>query len=129
MTIAAGLCLPAAGIPGYSLKREKQMAAKFICENCKYEVSLDGDRCPFCGKQFYAVYCPRCRHEGAPRDFRNGCPQCGYMKEAVKAYRRLRGAKAGRDKNPFPRWVYSAAIIALLLGIAGLIVYIVFFNR
>ncbi len=104
------------------------MAAKFICENCKYEVSLDGDRCPFCGKQFYAVYCPRCRHEGPPREFSNGCPRCGYMKEAVKTYRRQRDTNA-RTRTPFPRWAYSAAIIALLLGIAGLIVYLAFFSR
>ena len=105
------------------------MSARFICENCKYEVSLEGDRCPFCGKEFYAVYCPRCGHEGLPNQFRNGCPRCGYMKEAVMAYRKRRGPRGRRGKTYFPRRLYTAAIIALLLGIAGLLVYIIFVLR
>ncbi|MBN2354030.1 MAG: hypothetical protein JXD23_15765 [Spirochaetales bacterium] len=100
------------------------MSARFICENCKYEVSLDGDRCPFCGKEFYAVYCPRCKHEGLPGEFRNGCPRCGYLKQAVMAYRRRHRRRNRQEKTYFPRWLYTTAIMALLLGIVGLIVYI-----
>jgi hypothetical protein len=101
------------------------MAVKFYCENCKYEVPLDDERCPFCGKQFYSVYCPRCKYEGLPQQFRNGCPHCGYLKEGVKAYRKPGLDRARRKKTDMPRWVYSAAIIALLAGIIGLIVYMI----
>jgi hypothetical protein len=101
------------------------MAVKFLCENCRYEVPLDDDRCPFCGKTFYSVYCPRCRHEGMPVEFRNGCPKCGYMKEGVKSYLR-RPARDGKKgtKVQFPRWSYFLTALVLLSGIIGLLVYI-----
>jgi predicted amidophosphoribosyltransferase len=100
------------------------MAVKFYCENCKYEVPLNDERCPFCGKEFFSVYCPRCKREGLPVEFRNGCPRCGYMKEGVKAYRKPRGERSKGKKFYLPRWCYSGAIILLLLAIIGLVAFV-----
>lgn len=104
------------------------MAVKFFCENCKFEVPLDSSTCPYCGKSFYSVYCPRCRKEGTPAQFKNGCPSCGYLKENYKSSRRasykFREADSRRRRTGLPRWFYSLAIVVLTLGIIGLLVMI-----
>ncbi len=101
------------------------MAVKFLCENCQYEVPLEDDRCPFCGKTFYSVYCPRCHKEGLPFEFREGCPRCGYMKESVKSFHRKSHRPGKRGAKTFlPRWCYSAAAILLVVGIIGLVVFL-----
>jgi hypothetical protein len=101
------------------------MAVKFLCENCKYEVPLEDERCPFCGKTFYSVYCPRCHKEGLPHEFRRGCPRCGYMKEGVKSSHHKSRRSGGKGAQVFlPRWCYSAAALLLLAGIIGLILYL-----
>jgi hypothetical protein len=100
------------------------MAVKFLCENCRYEVPLEDDRCPFCGKTFYSVYCPRCRKEGLPAEFRNGCPRCGYMKEGVKSHQRRRGGSPRGAKITFPRWSYFLVSLLLVAGIVGLALYL-----
>jgi hypothetical protein len=101
------------------------MALKFFCENCKYEVPLEGDRCPFCGKTFYSVYCPRCKKEGFAYEFKNGCPQCGYLKESFKSSRRNTVFRRAGSKASLPRWLYSGTIILLGMTIIGLIIFII----
>jgi len=100
------------------------MAAKFFCENCKFEVPLSAVSCPYCRKVFYSVYCPRCGKEGSPQEFRNGCPACGYLKESYKSSRRSKKPMPSLPPEPIslPRWFYGWAIVVLSLGIIGLLV-------
>lgn len=102
------------------------MSVKFFCENCKFEVPLNVDACPYCGKNFYSVFCPRCRKEGTSREFRNGCPACGYLKEHYRSSRKKKIPYAQANGKPvkLPRWIYSLTIIILALGIITMLVMI-----
>ncbi len=59
----------------------KSKTAKFFCENCGNEVREDAKICTHCGKFFTNVRCPRCGFQGSSRQFKNGCPECGYSKD------------------------------------------------
>ena len=52
--------------------------SKFFCENCGAEVKHNAKVCPYCGRFFSAVRCPRCGFTGDASMFRAGCPNCGY---------------------------------------------------
>jgi hypothetical protein len=54
----------------------------FFCENCKREVSSKDKICPYCGRFFTDVRCPRCNYSGAATKFHSGCPRCGYLNPA-----------------------------------------------
>jgi predicted amidophosphoribosyltransferase len=101
------------------------MAVKFLCESCQFEVTIDVDICPNCGRQFSSVLCPRCRKEGKAREFRNGCPRCGYLKEYFIGSRKNPALSASLKKEALPRWFYSGAVILLSMGITALLVYII----
>jgi predicted RNA-binding Zn-ribbon protein involved in translation (DUF1610 family) len=58
------------------------MKGTFYCESCGAEVKADVDSCPSCGRSFIAVRCPQCGHEGTSREFRDGCPGCGYLDDS-----------------------------------------------
>ena len=107
-------------------KEVNRMAAKFYCENCQFEVPTDADDCPYCGKHFYSVYCPRCGREGSVSEFIQGCPRCGYTKEK-RASSLTKGRRRKKSGKLFaPRWMYLAAIFFLSMGILGLLVYLLF---
>jgi len=52
---------------------------RFYCEYCGNEVGADAKSCPFCGRIFSAVRCPVCSYQSTERQFRGGCPRCGYL--------------------------------------------------
>lgn len=56
----------------------KANAAKFFCENCGSEVPENAKLCKKCGKFFISVRCPNCGKSGTSKEFKNGCPECGY---------------------------------------------------
>ena len=56
----------------------KKKAPKFFCENCGEEVKENAKICTHCGKFFTNIRCPKCFHQGDSREFKNGCPECGY---------------------------------------------------
>ncbi|MDR1625765.1 MAG: zinc ribbon domain-containing protein [Spirochaetia bacterium] len=51
----------------------------FFCQNCKKEVSARDKICPYCGRFFTDVRCPKCGYSGEALEFRFGCPSCGYL--------------------------------------------------
>jgi hypothetical protein len=57
-------------------------APVFFCENCKKEVSARDKICPYCGRFFTDVRCPRCGYCGDVGEFHFGCPNCGYLNPA-----------------------------------------------
>ena len=56
----------------------KKKAPKFFCENCGEEVKENAKICTHCGKFFTNIRCPKCFHQGDSKEFKNGCPECGY---------------------------------------------------
>ena len=106
---------------------------KFFCENCKREVSSKDKICPYCGRFFNDVRCPRCNFTGKAREFYNGCPSCGYLKNASNAaagigdleYLSLKNfqiSSGERKKKPTPPWVF----LALTLGLASILSILVY---
>ena len=108
---------------------------KFFCENCNAEVRRDAMICPHCGRFFASVRCPACSFTGTHKEFKNGCPSCGYainsdgesvqkttavQKKSVKTKKlRRKGRKKQRrsDADPLPLWIYGlvfslAAVLA-----------------
>ncbi|MGP1490822.1 MAG: double zinc ribbon domain-containing protein [Treponema sp.] len=103
---------------------------KFFCENCKEEVRRDAMICPHCGRFFASVRCPECGFTGTHKEFKKGCPSCGYafssdaftgaqenskQKKAGKALRYSGDAPSMKssDPDPLPLWIYG---LVLLLG-------------
>jgi len=91
---------------------------KFFCENCNQEVRRDALVCPHCGRFFASVRCPMCHYTGTHKDFKEGCPNCGYSisgsskKEQAKKAPPLTPAKrrpAGNDDS-LPAWVYRLVL-------------------
>lgn len=56
----------------------KSKKAKFFCENCGAEVPENAKLCKTCGKFFISVRCPNCGRTGTSKEFKKGCPSCGY---------------------------------------------------
>ena len=104
---------------------------KFFCENCNAEVRRDAMICPHCGRFFASVRCPSCGFTGTHKDFKDGCPSCGYAvgtnskhttNSAAKRIKKRKiralqygGRDAGvrTDTDPLPLWIYG---LVLLLG-------------
>ena len=104
---------------------------KFFCENCNAEVRRDAVICPHCGRFFASVRCPACGFTGMHKEFKTGCPSCGYAVDTDEQYnknsttkkikkRKHRTAKYSStesntriDADPLPLWIYG---LVLLLG-------------
>jgi hypothetical protein len=101
-------------------------ATKYFCEHCGREVNGRARICPFCGRFFSSVKCPRCGYSGESTEFLEGCPACGYgvPKKTVSddAIGRPRGPSGLNEK--LPTWVYLIALAALLVALALLFVFI-----
>ena len=109
---------------------------KFFCENCNAEVRRDAVICPNCGRFFASVRCPSCGFTGTHKEFKDGCPSCGYafspdvqenkkhnVKKRKKKFRivQFTGHKdtTSTDTDPLPLWVYG--LVLLLCAILTLI--------
>ena len=96
---------------------------KFFCEYCGTEVKRNDRVCPKCGKFFASVKCPSCGLTGNPRDFRDGCPSCGYaFKDSGDMYpasgqKKGSGARGG-PTDPLPWWMYLASALLCALVFA-----------
>ncbi len=67
---------------------------KFYCQYCGAEVAPNSKKCNSCNKEFESVLCPKCLFSGQDSEFRNGCPNCGYLKkEHNKAVKNRKSAK------------------------------------
>lgn len=110
----------------------KANAAKFFCENCGSEVPENAKLCKKCGKFFISVRCPNCGKSGTSKQFKNGCPECGYAvgknkNAGVKTYNNAVAlnqifASAGRGGRSFgkqrhdsslPLWIYVVTCLML----------------
>jgi hypothetical protein len=108
------------------------MTPKFLCENCKTEVSARDRVCPKCGRFFSDVRCPRCNFTGAAEVFYAGCPQCGYLDPAFQAggaaveildpaiFETDPSPETPREKQP-PPWFFLALTIGLGIILAVLV--------
>ena len=111
---------------------------KFFCENCNAEVRRDAMICPHCGRFFASVRCPSCGFTGTHKEFKNGCPSCGYafgadiqenQKNNTKK-KKLRGRQYTEgttdirsDSDPLPLWIYG---LVLLLGAVLAIIFFIY---
>ncbi|MEL3906858.1 MAG: hypothetical protein P1P65_07535 [Treponema sp.] len=107
---------------------------KFFCENCKAEVRRDAMICPHCGRFFASVRCPACEFTGTHKEFKDGCPACGYAfnsdgqhsgagtHKTAHTVQQESGGKRN-DEDPLPLWVYG-----IVLSLAAIVFAIFFFN-
>ncbi len=115
------------------------MQIKFYCESCGEQVPINVERCPGCRRVFFAVMCPLCKYEALPREFRYGCPSCGYMSRRMKI--KIKQNRITADKKTrqwhgvsyrkkravrLPLWFYKVAVVFLIASIIGLILLIMF---
>lgn len=115
--------------------------AKFFCENCGSEVPEDAKLCKKCGKFFISVRCPNCGKSGTSREFKKGCPGCGYAvnksgfagastADKAKALSALlsgagRACSAAKSsgrhhESSLPVWIYAvtfATLVAVMVGV------------
>jgi ABC-type uncharacterized transport system involved in gliding motility auxiliary subunit len=54
------------------------MTRKFYCRACGRQVSYEAESCPYCGRFFTAVKCPKCGFSGEDVLFIEGCPKCVF---------------------------------------------------
>ena len=102
---------------------------KFFCENCNAEVRREAVFCPHCGRFFASVRCPACGFTGTHKEFKDGCPSCGYAftpdvqknkkgntkkpkkkKFSIMRYARHEG-NTRTDADPLPLWVYGLVLL------------------
>jgi len=69
-----------------------------FCDNCGKRVPFNAHVCPYCRKEFKAIRCPACGHQGKPVNFLNGCPECGYMQSQDVVFPSAQPSKAGIQK-------------------------------
>jgi ssDNA-binding Zn-finger/Zn-ribbon topoisomerase 1 len=109
------------------------MKSLFLCESCGKQVSYKTPRCPYCGRFFSAVVCPRCLHSGKPEDFLSGCPECGYLSSSSTGLLKKKGKGSGfflskkkKKKFELPLWFYKTAGIVVLLVLLAIIAWYVY---
>jgi len=99
-------------------------APRFFCDNCGQEVGDDLKTCPFCGRYFASVRCPKCGFHGEDSLFVNGCPSCGYSadgpagKAGGKKRKRKRKKAQRLPAEPLPASAYVILTAALFVFIA-----------
>lgn len=59
---------------------ESIMKLRYFCDGCGKQVPRSSERCPYCGRFFTGIQCPRCGHRSEAKDFDSGCPSCGYLR-------------------------------------------------
>jgi predicted RNA-binding Zn-ribbon protein involved in translation (DUF1610 family) len=98
---------------------------RFFCDNCGYEVGSDVKTCPYFGRYFASVRCPKCDYSGPDKMFLNGCPMCGYSAAAPKPEKTAPKARKKRAKKPhhhhaepLPAWAYIVSFLILFLVLA-----------
>jgi len=92
---------------------------RYFCENCGKEVKRNSPLCPYCGRFFTSVRCPKCGYSGIVEEFDSGCPVCGYAEAAAAAPEALKPPPP--PVTPLPVWVYAAVLLALAAVIALLL--------
>ncbi len=114
----------------------KSKKAKFFCENCGAEVPENAKLCKKCGKFFISVRCPNCGRTGTSKEFKKGCPSCGYatgknlnsdfgktLNNSValsqifgQAGKFSAKTKKSGHENSLPGWIY-ALTFGMLIGV------------
>jgi predicted amidophosphoribosyltransferase len=88
---------------------------RYFCEHCGKEVRRDAPLCPYCGRFFSSVRCPKCGFSGDVAEFDSGCPVCGYAEAATAAPEPFKAPP--ETVTPLPIWVYIAAAAALVAAV------------
>lgn len=86
---------------------------RYYCEHCGREVRRDAVVCPYCGRFFTSVKCPKCGYSGRVEEFRRGCPVCGSTDALNPAPEPFKPPP--QAVGPLPLWVYVAVGLALIL--------------
>lgn len=100
----------------------------YFCDFCGKEVSGQARLCPYCGRFFTSVRCPRCGFTANASKFKFGCPSCGYSSpesgpEGGQAGERgARRRPAGAAPGPLPAWVFVIVGLLLVFSLGGLII-------
>lgn len=114
----------------------KSKKAKFFCENCGAEVPENAKLCKKCGKFFISVRCPSCGRTGTSKEFKKGCPSCGYaagktaIPDSGKTYnnsvalsqifghagKKYSGGRKTIHETSLPAWIYILTF-GMLLGV------------
>lgn len=118
----------------------KNKKAKFFCENCGAEVPENAKLCKKCGKFFISVRCPNCGRTGTSKEFKKGCPSCGYAtgKNSFSSSEKTHNhsvalnhifgqaknfpsdKKNSRQENSLPTWIYLLTLgmlVAVMIGV------------
>ena len=96
---------------------------RFFCDNCGYEVGSDVKTCPYCGRYFASIRCPKCGYSGPDKMFLNGCPMCGYSstpkpaKTAPKPPKKRAKKPDHNRAEPLSAWAFIVSIIGLAIVI------------
>jgi uncharacterized membrane protein YvbJ len=93
---------------------------RYFCDNCGTEVFSDDRACPYCGRLFVSVRCPKCGYSGEDKRFENGCPLCGYSdpnagKKKNEKVKKKKPKRQHRHHEPLPFWGYIVMFIALFI--------------
>jgi len=98
-------------------------APRFFCDNCGHEVGDDIKTCPFCGRYFASVRCPKCGFHGEDSLFINGCPSCGYSADGPvgsgKRKRKRKKTKTPSEPLPASAYIILTGIFALLVALVS----------
>jgi len=111
---------------------ENNKKARFFCEYCDHEVDSDAKFCPYCGRFFASVRCPKCGFTGNHATFSNGCPNCGYAmdgssendkqrkkdtknKKLTKKERIYNSTHTEKYEDSLPFWIYFISIVLLIV--------------
>ncbi len=118
----------------------KNKKAKFFCENCGAEVPENAKLCKKCGKFFISVRCPNCGRTGTSKEFKKGCPSCGYAtgKNNFPGSKKTHtnsvalshifgqagnfssDKKNSKQENSLPAWIYLLTLgmlVAVMIGV------------
>jgi hypothetical protein len=98
---------------------------RFFCEHCGREVKANARVCPYCGRFFRLVQCPKCGYTDRGEEFVRGCPSCGYLGTLEPAdpssQRAPSSARDFRSPKTTPGWVWTIALVGLVGALVGAI--------
>ncbi len=91
---------------------------EFYCQFCGAKVGLNSNSCNNCHREFESVLCPKCLYSGSDNQFKDGCPNCGYLKSRPVINKKINSGKTFSLKRflcLFLPLLISTVILLILL--------------